>query len=259
VKGKIHIVGIIPARYGSTRLPAKPLVDLCGKPMIQRVVEQALRSILLTRVVVATDDERIASVVKGFGSEVMMTPQSINTGSDRIAYVARKISDADIIVNIQGDEPLIAPRMIDEAIMPLTQDDAIQAGTLVKKITSAQELTSPHVVKAVLDNAGYAIYFSRSPIPYLRDDPEIEKWHAHQLYYKHIGIYVFRREFLLQFTSWEESTLERIEKLEQLRIIEHGYKIKTVVTEYDSIPVDTIEDAERVRQILLKNHAMSVV
>ena len=250
VSKKLNIVAIIPARFSSTRLPAKPLVDLCGKPMIQHVVEQTRQARSINRVIVATDDERIASVVHQFGAEAIMTPTTIRSGSDRIAYAARSLTDVGIIVNVQGDEPLIVPQMIDQAVRPLVEDESIQVGTLVKRISSSDELINPNTVKVVIDEKGYGVYFSRAPIPYLRDSIEMNKWHERYLYYKHIGLYVFRKDFLLQFASWEESTLEKVEKLEQLRIIEHGYKIKTAVTEYDSVPVDTPEDAERVRTIV---------
>ena len=253
----LNIVALIPARYASTRLHAKPLIDLCGKPMIQRVYEQAKKAKLVTRVIVATDHEAIADAARKFGGEVVMTPKWIRSGSDRIAHVAQSLPDADIIVNVQGDEPLIAPQMIDEAIQPLAEDRTICCGTLVKKISSAEELTNPGVVKVVIDAGGSAIYFSRSPIPYLRDGIDIGQWHEQHCYYKHIGLYVFQKDFLLQFSSWPESTLEQIEKLEQLRILHHGYKIKTAITSFDSIPVDTAEDAERVRQILRQQSSIS--
>lgn len=249
----MNIVVIIPARYGSTRLPAKPLVDLCGKPMIRHVVEQARRAKLIHRVIVATDDERISSAVREFGGEAIMTPINMRTGSDRIAFVAKQLLNVDIVVNVQGDEPLIAPQAIDAAVKLLLDDDAIHAGTLVKQITSPEELLSPNVVKAVLDTKGFAIYFSRSPIPYLRDGGTAETWHRRHGYYKHFGLYAFRRELLMKFSSWEESALERAEKLEQMRMIENGYRIKATVTESESIPVDTPEDAERVRKLLQKN------
>lgn len=248
-----NIVGIIPARYASTRLPAKPLVDLCSKTMIQHVYERAAQATLLTSVIVATDDKRIADVVRSFGGRAVMTPSSILSGTDRIAFVAKDLPQAEIVVNIQGDEPLIAPQMIDQAIRPLVNDETIRVGTLVKRISNAEDLTNPSVVKVVLDINSNGIYFSRSPIPFLRDGINIEQWHQGHTYYKHIGLYVFRKEFLLEYASWQESTLEQMEKLEQLRILEHGYTIKATVTEYDSIPVDTHDDAERVRQILKKS------
>lgn len=252
---KLNIVGVIPARYASTRLPAKPLVDLCGKPMVQRVVDQARQAKLLSRVVVATDDNRIAEVLSRNGAEFVMTPQEIRTGSDRIAFVARQMHDADIIVNIQGDEPLIDPAIIDDAIRPMLNDSRILVATLVKKIVSPDELHNPNIVKAILDQDGFAVYFSRSAIPYLRDGAEMNRWHLQHDYYKHLGLYVFRRGILLEFASWEESALERMEKLEQLRFIEHGIKIKATVTGTDSVPVDTAEDVERVKGILMQQVA----
>jgi len=244
------VVAIIPARYASSRLPAKPLIDLCGKTMVEHVYRQAEKASLVDRVVVATDHPRIADAVRNFGGNVMMTPEDIPSGSDRVACAARTLAGAGIVVNIQGDEPLIAPQMIDEAIQPLLDDAAIPVGTLVKAITTSDELLSPNVVKVVLDDHGYGVYFSRSVIPYLRDTVAMDQWHLHHHYYKHIGLYVYRRNFLLEFASWPESPLERTEKLEQLRIIEHGYKIKTAVTIHDSVPIDTPADAEKVREIL---------
>ncbi|MBI3189942.1 MAG: 3-deoxy-manno-octulosonate cytidylyltransferase, partial [Ignavibacteriales bacterium] len=184
--------------------------------------------------------------------EVMLTSPELRSGSDRVAAVAREI-DANIIMSIQGDEPLIAPEMIDQAVEPLIQDSTIQVGTLVRKIETADELLNPNIVKVVLDDKNFALYFSRSPIPYLRESATMDEWHKRHQYYKHIGLYVFRKDFLLEYSSWQESSLEQAEKLEQLRILEHGYRIKTAVTEYDSIPIDTAEDAERVRKILLQS------
>ncbi|MBI5215608.1 MAG: 3-deoxy-manno-octulosonate cytidylyltransferase [Ignavibacteriae bacterium] len=243
------VLGVIPARYTSVRLPAKPLVDLCGKTMVQRVYEQAKKATLLTRVIVATDNEAIAHVVKSFGGEVMMTSPELRSGSDRVAAVAREI-ETDIVVNIQGDEPLIEPEMIDQAVRPLIQDSTTQVGTLIRKIETADELLNPNIVKVVLDENQFALYFSRSPIPYLRESTTKDDWHTRHQYYKHIGLYVFRKEFLLEYSSWQESKLEQAEKLEQLRILEHGVRIKAAVTEFDSIPIDTAEDAERVRTII---------
>ncbi len=247
------VVAIIPSRYASMRLPAKPLVDLCGKPMVQRVVEQARKARLVDQVIVATDHEAIAAAVRAFGGEVIMTRPELASGSDRIAAVAKGLT-ADIIVNVQGDEPLIAPEMIDEAIAPLIADASILSGTVVKPITSADEVHNPNVVKAVLDAAGFALYFSRSPIPHLRDeDPAL--WHKRHVYYKHFGLYVYRREFLLAYATWPATPLERSEKLEQLRILERGHKMKAAITAYDSVPVDTADDAERVRAILRQSNA----
>lgn len=261
-----HVVAIIPARYASTRLPSKPLIDLVGKPMIQHVYERAKQAMLIHRVLVATDHEQIANTVRRFNGEAILTPAFLRSGSDRIAYVAKNIHEADIIVNIQGDEPLIVPQMIDEAIRPLienftTQQNQINlcVSTLVKKISTQEELTNPNVVKVVFSSDGFAHYFSRSPIPYYRDGQKSASWHLHHNYYKHIGLYVFRKDFLLQFASWDESALEQTEQLEQLRIIDHGEKIKVIITEHDSIPVDTEEDVRRVRDTIKqqshsKNH-----
>lgn len=248
--GTPHTVAIIPARFASTRLPGKPLIDLGGKPMIQRVVEQVKQAQSVKAVIVATDDERIASSIASFGGRSEITPETLETGCDRVAYVARAIPAAELIVDVQGDEPLIDPRAIDEAVKPLAENPEIQVGTLVKKISSAEELANPNVVKAVLDPAGFAIYFSRSPVPYMRDEPEMSAWHTRHVYYKHFGLYVFRREALLKFASWKKTPLERVENLEQLRILEHGLRIKATVTKYDSVPVDTPEDAQRVRALL---------
>jgi 3-deoxy-manno-octulosonate cytidylyltransferase (CMP-KDO synthetase) len=248
----MKVVGIIPSRYGSTRLHAKPLVDLEGKTMVQRVYEQAKRAKLLNDVIIATDHATIATAAEKFGGKVAMTSPDLQSGSDRIAAVAKNLLDTAIIVNIQGDEPLIEPEMIDQAIAPMLQSASMIVNTVIKKIGSAEELHNPAVVKAILNEHGEAIYFSRSPIPYMRgEDPS--RWHEHHTYYKHFGIYVYRRDFLLKFTTWSEGPLERAEKLEQLRIIEHGFKINATITEYDSIPIDTAEDVEKVISFLRSN------
>jgi 3-deoxy-manno-octulosonate cytidylyltransferase (CMP-KDO synthetase) len=247
----MKILGIIPSRYASTRLPAKPLVDICGKPMVQRVYEQAKQSTLLTDIVVATDDERIETVVRSFGGNVQMTPVDIQSGSDRIALVAKKY-DADIVVNIQGDEPMIDPKLIDQTIQLLIDDVSAVVGTAVKKTTTHQDVFNPNVVKVVLDNNNYALYFSRSPIPHVRDAKKDGDWFAGTMFYKHFGIYVYRAVFLQYYTTLKQSPLEITEKLEQLRILENGFKIKCAITEYESLPVDTPEDLNKVIQ-LLKN------
>ena len=246
---KPFVVGVIPSRYASQRLPAKSLVDLHGKPMVQRVYEQALKARLLNRLVVATDDRRIADVVRRFGGEAVMTSQHIKSGSDRVAAVAGKIK-GDIFVNVQGDEPLIAPQMIDEAVRVVLKDKNAVVGTLVKRIESADELVNPSVVKVVVSKDGYGLYFSRSAIPHVRDESDASRWFNHQHFYKHFGIYVFRRDFLLKFAKMKPTQLEQSEKLEQLRILENGYKIKVGITKYDSIPIDTQEDADRVISLL---------
>jgi 3-deoxy-manno-octulosonate cytidylyltransferase (CMP-KDO synthetase) len=247
---KPTVTAIIPARYASTRLPAKPLIDLCGKSMIQHVFERTKQATLVTNIIVATDHGEIAATVRAFGGECVMTDVNIRSGSDRIAAVAKNLPRSDIIVNVQGDEPLIAPQMIDEAIRPMIDNPKIDVATLVKRIDTANDIVNPNIVKVILDITGNAIYFSRAPIPYVRDAAGNAAKHQPPIYYKHIGLYVYRKEFLLDFASWGESALERTEKLEQLRIIEHGFKIKATVTRYDSIPIDTLDDVERVRAIL---------
>ncbi|MFA6469051.1 MAG: 3-deoxy-manno-octulosonate cytidylyltransferase [Bacteroidota bacterium] len=248
----MNILGIIPSRYASTRLPAKPMVDICGKPMVQRVYEQAKQSALLTDVIIATDDKRIVTAVKSFGGKVQMTPVEIQSGSDRIALVAKE-HRADIVVNIQGDEPLIDPKLIDQTIQALIDDPLAVVSTAVKKTASHQDLFNPNIVKVVMDHHQYALYFSRSPIPYIRDARKDEEWFNGTTFYKHFGIYVYRADFLQKFTSLPQSALETAEKLEQLRILEHGYKIKCAVTEYESIPVDTPEDLQKVIAFLSKS------
>jgi 3-deoxy-manno-octulosonate cytidylyltransferase (CMP-KDO synthetase) len=244
------VVGIIPARYSSTRLPGKPLADIGGKPMIVRTYESASKAKLLDRVIVATDDYRVAEVCQNHNLDYFMTPDTIQTGSDRIACVAKEIIDAEIIVNVQGDEPFIPGMMIDQAIEPLLFDPQVEVSTLVKKISDADELLSTSVVKVVFDLENYAIYFSRIPIPHVRDAVNIQDALSRQCYYKHIGLYVYRVNALYTFTSLSQTDLERLEKLEQLRMIEHGIKIKVVETEFDSISVDTEEDLSRARKYL---------
>lgn len=230
-KRKNIVVGIIPARYGSTRLPGKPLIEIDGKPIIQRVYEQSKKSKLLDKVIVATDDKRIFNCIKRFGGEVMMTSKKHKSGTDRIVEVAEKIK-ADIIVNIQGDEPFISPINIDKSIEPLLKDNKLNVSTLAIKTLGAE---NPNVVKVIFDNNFYAIYFSRYAVPFNRDGGKVQ-------YYKHIGLYVFRKEFLLKFTKMKQSALEKAEKLEQLRILENGEKIKIVITKIDSVSIDTKND-----------------
>jgi 3-deoxy-manno-octulosonate cytidylyltransferase (CMP-KDO synthetase) len=240
-----HVIAVIPARYASQRLPAKPLVDLLGKSMIQRVYERVKLATLPSQIIVATDDKRIADVVRKFGGDVIMTSPDIKSGSDRVAAVAHDVP-GDIYVNVQGDEPLIAPEMIDQAIRVVLDDPAAEVGTLVRRIESLEELRNPGVVKVVFGSDRFALYFSRSEIPFVRDADDRSQWLGQSTFYKHIGIYVFRREFLFQYASMPESNLERSEKLEQLRILENGHKIKVGITQYDSVPIDTRDDVVRV-------------
>lgn len=241
------VIGVIPARYASTRLPGKPLLDVCGKPMIQHVYERAKEARFVTDVLVASDDERISNAVAAFGGKVVMTPITIQSGSDRVAYAARSLQ-ADVIVNIQGDEPLIKPQMIDETVQALLEDGEIHVSTPVKKIASYEELSDPNIVKVIIDENEFALYFSRAVIPFLRSVRDQQTWIRRHRYFKHIGLYVYRKSFLLTFTQWDSSPLEQAEQLEQLRILEHGHHIKCVITEHDSFSVDTLEDLERIRR-----------
>ena len=242
------IIGIIPARFASSRLMGKPLADIGGKPMIQHTYQSAKKSKLLDKVVIAVDDDKVFRVVKDFGAEVYMTPKNCTSGSDRIALVSQLIPDASIIVNIQGDEPFIKGKMIDQAIEPLLFDKKTSVSTLARRITSVEEMKSPSVVKVVFDYNNFALYFSRSPIPFVRDaKSNLEKIQSTEIY-KHIGLYVYRREALLKFTNHKPTDLEQIEKLEQLRFLENGMKVKIVYTEYDSLSVDTPKDLELARR-----------
>jgi 3-deoxy-manno-octulosonate cytidylyltransferase (CMP-KDO synthetase) len=247
------IIGIIPARFASSRLLGKPLADIGGKPMIQHTYNSAKKSKLLEKVIIAVDDEKVFREVKSFGAEVYMTPKTCASGSDRIALITEKIPDAHIIVNIQGDEPFIKGKMIDEAIEPLLFDKKVDLSTLARRITNVEDMKSPSVVKVVYDYNNYALYFSRSPIPFVRDaKTNLERIQSVEIY-KHIGLYVYRREALLKFTQLRPTDLEHIEKLEQLRFLEHGMKIKIVVTDYDSLSVDTPKDLEIARRFYDKN------
>ncbi|GAB1441722.1 3-deoxy-manno-octulosonate cytidylyltransferase [Ignavibacteriales bacterium] len=247
----MKIVAVIPARYASTRLPGKPLATILDKPMIEWVYRSVKKSRLIEQIIVATDDQRVFAEVKRFGGEVVMTPLDIQTGSDRIAYVAKQLLEAEIIVNVQGDEPFVSGALIDDAIMPLLVDPKLQVSTLVKKISNQDELYNPSTVKVVFDNFSNAIYFSRSPIPYSRDSVSITSEITAGKFFKHIGLYVYRKDFLLYYTKLPQSSLEKAEKLEQLRILENGYKIRVVETDFESISVDTPEDLYRARTYAL--------
>lgn len=246
------IIGVIPARFGSSRLMGKPLANIGGKPMIQHTYESACKSKLLDKIVIAVDDEKVYQTAKEFCDSVKMTSKDISTGSDRIASVIKDMTSAKIIVNIQGDEPFIPGRMIDEAIEPLLFDESVEVSTLAKRITRVDELTSPTVPKVVFDYNNFALYFSRSPIPHVRDTKtNFERIRNYEIY-KHIGLYVYRRDALLRFTKLKPTDLEQIERLEQLRMLENGFKIKIVVTEHESISVDTDTDLRKVRDYYKK-------
>jgi len=255
---KHKVVAIIPARYASTRLPGKPLIEIAGKPMILRVIERAKQTSSISRVIVATDDERVFQAVSSAGAEAMMTSPDHATGTDRLAEVAAKL-DAEIIVNIQGDEPLIEPSTIEAAVAPLLADRSIMMSTTCEPIESVEDALKSNVVKVVIDRDGFALYFSRNPIPFpraavlehgsikaaLRARPELLK-----AFNKHTGLYAYRRDFLLAYAKLPPSQLEQSEMLEQLRALEHGYKIKVVAVPHRSIGVDTPEDLKLVKRMI---------
>ncbi len=251
-------VAVIPARYNSTRLPGKPLLPIGGKPLVVWVVERALAAKSVSRAIVATDDKRILDAVTAKGFEAMMTRGNHRSGSDRVAEIARSL-DSEIIVNVQGDEPLINPDTIDRAVAALNADAEAQISTTSEPITDVADLLSPAVVKVIVDERGHAASFSRNPIPFpnqavskfgsieaaLRNQPALLF-----SFRKHTGLYVYRRQFLLQFASWPQTEAEVAESLEQLRALDHGAKIKVVEAVSSSIGVDTLEDLERVRGIV---------
>jgi 3-deoxy-manno-octulosonate cytidylyltransferase (CMP-KDO synthetase) len=238
------VLGIIPARYASTRFPAKPLVDIAGKTMIQRVYEQAMKCDL-DKVVVATDDERISTVVEAFGGEVIMTDTKHQSGTDRCAEVALKLPGYDVVINIQGDEPFIDPTQI-ALVRSCFTDKNIQLATLIKEIHGDDELFNPNIPKVVINTKQQAIYFSRQPIPYIRNAEKKEDWITAHQFYKHIGIYGYTTETLLAITKLKPSSLELAESLEQLRWLENGYQIQTKVTGIETIAIDTPEDLQKI-------------
>lgn len=240
-------LGIIPARYASTRFPGKPLVDISGKTMIQRVYEQACSASSLDKVVIATDDERIIAEVKRFGGEYAMTRNDHQSGTDRCAEVAETCKGFEVIINIQGDEPYIDPVQID-LLSSCFIDPTVRLATLVKKIGDQEELFNPNIPKVILNTKAEAIYFSRHPIPFLRNQ-EQKNWHKAHQFYKHIGIYGYTIETLLEIKNLRPSALEIAESLEQLRWIENGYKIQTKVTQVESIAVDTPSDLEKIIRV----------
>lgn len=247
---KPSVIAIIPARYESNRFPGKPLATIGEKPMIQHVVERANAVSMLSRVVVATDDDRIAECVSDFGGEYVMTRSDHVSGSDRLAEAAEtlKISEHDVVVNIQGDQPLFRPEVVEQVAQPLLDDPALPMSTLIYKIVRTEEIDDPNHVKTVFDRNHNALYFSRAPIPFQRNPADKYK----PTYYKHLGFYAYRKGFLLSFVALPEGEWERFEKLEQLRALEYGYKIRVTETAYDSIEVDTPEDLKRVEADLNK-------
>jgi 3-deoxy-manno-octulosonate cytidylyltransferase (CMP-KDO synthetase) len=245
----VSAVAIIPARYQSTRLPGKALEDIAGRPMIEHVYRRAAAAASVSRVIVATDDRRILDAVERFGGEARLTSVSHQSGTDRLAEVAASL-DCDLIVNVQGDEPLLMPETIDAAVAPFTADPSsavagrMEMSTLRRRITDASELHDPNVTKIVVDADGFAMYFSRAPIPFTRaGQPPVTAW-------AHVGLYVYRRATLLRLAALPQTAMEQAEALEQLRALEHGIRIKAVATASQTIGVDTREDLERVRALM---------
>jgi len=238
----VKVICIIPARYASTRLPGKPLKLIAGKPMIQRVYEQATKAKMPAEVIVATDDERVYQAVKDFGGQVVMTSANHRSGTDRLAEVAKSRDDVDVVINVQGDEPMLPPEIIDRLSELFVQDANLQMATM-KCPMKQEEYGEPGSVKVVTDMNGYALYFSRSLLPYPRNEDGVKV-------YKHVGIYAYRRDFLLKYAALEPTPLEMTESLEQLRALENGYKIKVLESDFQGVGVDTPEDLARVNELL---------
>jgi 3-deoxy-manno-octulosonate cytidylyltransferase (CMP-KDO synthetase) len=237
---------IIPARYASTRLPAKPLHPIAGKPLIQHVWERCSRARGIAAVIVATDDKRIAEAVRGFGATAEMTSQRHRSGTDRVAEVARKLTGFSHVINVQGDEPLVDPALITRLATTMTSDRAIEMITAASVFSTGEDVTSPNIVKVVLDRVGDALYFSRAPIPYVRPDGK------RPLFYRHQGIYGYSVKSLLQFVKWKPGILEQAEHLEQLRALENGAKIRVLLARQTALAVDTKEDVAEVERLLAK-------
>jgi len=241
----MDVIGVIPARFNSERFAGKPLADILGKPMLQRVWEQARQSVILEDLIIACDDERIANVAREFGAKVVLTAKGHASGTDRICEVINPI-DVKIVINIQGDEPLIHPTMIDTVARSLLDDPLVSMATLMKKIEDPSEIDDPNVVKVVVDKNNFALYFSRSRLPYHAANSEVKSVD----YYKHIGLYGYTKDFLFTFKNLSISDLEKIERLEQLRVLQGGFRIKVMETKYNTISVDTPQDLEKVKQFL---------
>lgn len=243
--GSVKVVVVIPARYLSTRLPGKPLVSLAGKPMIQRVYERARLAQRVDRVIVATDDERIVKAVEGFGGEARLTRTDHRTGTERVAEVAAR-EEGELFVNVQGDEPLLDPVAVDTAVAALLEEPAASIGTVATPIKTPADIVDPNVVKTVLDFDGNALYFSRAPVPWVRDTAN--KLQVRHL--KHLGLYVFQRDALLEYPTLPQGELERSEQLEQLRWLENGWRVRVAEVEHDAVSVDVPEDVARVEKLL---------
>lgn len=239
------VLAVIPARHASSRFPGKPLAPIAGKPMIQHVVERVRRAQLVSRVVVATDDQRIKSAVESFGGEAVITRSDHRTGTDRVAEVALHIP-AEIYVNVQGDEPLIDPASVDAIVSAMLEDASIQIVTPCAAISQTADIMDPNVVKVVFDFEGNALYFSRAPVPWVRDRQET----VAARHWKHLGLYAFRHDALIEFPTLPPGELEHLEQLEQLRWLENGFHIRVIETDYDAVSVDVPTDVARVEQLL---------
>lgn len=238
---------IIPARFGSSRLKGKPLIEVNGKPIIQWVFEKAVKSTLADRVIIATDNDEICTTALMFGAEAEMTSDTHNSGSDRIAEVMARHPEISYVVNLQGDEPLIKPESIDDVIRNVKDDPNADISTLIRVINDKKEVDNPNLVKCVIDNYGYAMYFSRSKIPFERNE-------GHVKFYGHLGIYGYKRESLFKMTELSQSTLELSESLEQLRALQNGLRIKTSIVDFIPVGIDTAEDLEKFKQIISANN-----
>jgi len=243
----MDVIGVIPARYFSKRFEGKVLADIQGKPMLQHVWENAKQSRVLEDLIIACDDERILEAAKGFGAKALLTVKGHASGTDRIIEVVNPL-DVKVVVNIQGDEPLIQPGQIDMVAQALLDDGTVSMATIMKRIENIEELSDPHVVKVVTDKNNFALYFSRAAIPYRAQNSEV----ATPAYYKHIGLYGYTKDFLFTYKNLPASTLEKTECLEQLRVLEDGFRIKVLETKYDTIGVDTRQDLEKVKEYLRK-------
>ena len=243
----MDVIGVIPARYSSTRFQGKVLADICGKPMLQHVWQRAKQSRMLDDLIIATDHEAILHAAAEFGAKAILTSKEHTCGTDRITEVVNPL-DVKVVINIQADEPLIHPMMIDSLARALLEDKMLQMATLMKKIDNVLELLDPNVVKVVVDKNNFALYFSRAPIPYLAPNAEIDQ----VTYYKHIGLYGYTKDFLFTYKNLPVANLEKTEKLEQLRVLTEGFKIKMLQTTFETIGVDTLEDLERVKEQLKK-------
>jgi len=243
----MDVIGIIPARYSSTRFDAKVLADILGKPMIQHVWERAKQALLLDDLIIACDDQRVADAARAFGAKVVLTAKGHASGTDRITEVINPL-DVKVVINIQGDEPLIHPTIIDNVARALLDDESISIATVMQKIEDLSLINDPNVVKVVVDRNNFALYFSRAGIPFRAANSEVKS----PVYYKHIGLYGYTKDFLFTYRNLPVSSLEKIELLEQLRVLEEGFRIKVIETKYDTIGVDTPEDLEKVKAYLEK-------